>query len=202
MILLLDNYDSFVFNLEQCLTAHGADVETVRNDAHTVDELLALEPSAVVLSPGPGRPASAGVMAELLARLPGQVPVLGVCLGHQALVEAAGGVLEVDSAPVHGRATPVHHTGRGLFEGLPSPFPAGRYHSLRAERSSLPPELELTAWTEDGAVMGVAHRALPRVGVQFHPESILTSVGPRLIARFLALAGQSVAVTRGGPHGR
>lgn len=199
MILLIDNYDSFVFNLYQGLGTLGADVRVLRNDALSVEEALALGPAAVVLSPGPGRPAGAGICLDLLAALPDTVPVLGVCLGHQALVESEGGALEVDGAPVHGKASQVHHTGKGLFDGLPSPLSCGRYHSLRARRDGLPASLELTAWTEDGAVMGVRHRTLPRHGVQFHPESILTPRGASLLGRFLSLAGESVALeTLGG----
>lgn len=188
MILLLDNYDSFTWNLVQALAALGADVVVERNDARAASEFLALAPDAVVLSPGPGRPADAGAMPELIRRLPAGVPLLGVCLGHQALVESCGGALERDPAPVHGRASLVTHTGRGLFAGLPNPFPAARYHSLRARSDALPRELELAAWTADGLVMAVQHRTLPRAGVQFHPESILTPDGTRLLANFLALA--------------
>ena len=196
MILIIDNVDSFVFNLDQALAGLGAETRVVRNDAMSVDDLLALQPSAVVLSPGPGRPAGAGVTPELLRRLPERTPVLGVCLGHQALVEHHGGELEVDVAPVHGKATLVHHDRSGLFEGLASPLPCGRYHSLRAVRERLPESLRLVAWTEDGAVMAVEHTSLPRFGLQFHPESILTPLGDRLLERFLSVAGIPVAVTR------
>ena len=192
MILLLDNYDSFTFNLYQALAQLGAEVQVARNDALTVAEVLALAPRAVVLSPGPGRPRDAGITLELLGALPLATPLLGVCLGHQALVEHHGGALEVDAVPTHGKASPVHHDGQGLFAGLSSPFPAGRYHSLRAVRASLPEALALRAWTEDGAVMAVEHRSAPRFGVQFHPESILTPEGPRLLERFLERAGLAV----------
>lgn len=198
MILLIDNYDSFVFNLYQALAALGAEVRVVRNDALTVDEALALEPTAVVISPGPGRPQGAGIVLDLLKALPPQVPVLGVCLGHQAIVESEGGVLEVDAAPVHGKSSLVHHDGSGLFERLASPLTCGRYHSLRAVRSSLPETLRLVAWTEDGAVMAVEHTELPRFGVQFHPESILTPLGTRVLARFLSVAGEAVALDPAG----
>ncbi len=194
MILLIDNYDSFVFNLDQALAALGAEVRVVRNDTITVEEALALEPTAVVISPGPGRPQGAGVVLDLLASLPKHVPVLGVCLGHQALVESEGGALEVDGAPVHGKSSLVHHEGSGLFERLASPLTCGRYHSLRARRDVLPETLKLVAWTEDGAVMGVEHTELPRFGVQFHPESILTPLGSKLLARFLSIAGEAVAL--------
>jgi anthranilate synthase component 2 len=192
MILLLDNYDSFTFNLYQAMAGQGAEVVVVRNDAESVEELLARGPAGVVLSPGPGRPAQAGVLPELLRALPEGMPLLGVCLGHQGLVEHHGGRLELDPVPTHGKASLVHHDGEGLFRGLPNPFSAGRYHSLRAAREDLPADLRLTAWTEDGLVMGVQHRDLPRYGIQFHPESILTPQGDRLIGRFLAAAGESV----------
>ena len=187
MILMIDNYDSFTWNLVQVLAAAGAEVQVIRNDAESARSLLAREPDGIVLSPGPGRPANAGAMPELLLRAPPALPLLGVCLGHQALVECHGGALERDPVPVHGRASPVHHHGTGLFEDLPSPFEAGRYHSLRARREALPECLELTAWTAEGHVMAVRHRELPRFGVQFHPESILSPEGPRIFARFLEL---------------
>ena len=192
MILLVDNYDSFTWNLYQAMAALGVEVRVVRNDVLDADGLLALEPAAIVLSPGPGRPEGAGVCLPLLERAPDELPVLGVCLGHQSLVVHAGGQLAVDPVPTHGKASLVHHDGEGLFRGLPNPFSAGRYHSLRAAREDLPAELRLTAWTEDGLVMAVQHRELPRFGIQFHPESILTPQGDRLIGRFLAVAGESV----------
>jgi len=194
VILLLDNYDSFTFNLYQAMAAQGAEVRVLRNDAAPVAELLALGATGIVLSPGPGRPEEAGVCLELLAALPPELPVLGVCLGHQALVVHHGGELERDPVPTHGKATLVHHDGGGLFRGLPNPFPAGRYHSLRAVRERLPACLELSAWTESGLVMGVRHQELPRFGLQFHPESILTPLGERLLARFLTLAGEAARV--------
>ncbi len=190
MILLVDNYDSFTWNLYQQMAALGAEVEVLRNDALDARGFLALGPQAVVLSPGPGRPAEAGASPELIRELPDGVPLLGVCLGHQGLVEHYGGVLEVDPVPVHGKASSVHHDGSQLFRDLKSPFQAGRYHSLRARRDALPECLELSAWTEDGLVMAVRHVSLPRFGVQFHPESVLTPQGTRLMARFLALAGE------------
>lgn len=192
MILLIDNYDSFVFNLDQALSGLGAEVRVVRNDALTVQAALTLEPAAVVISPGPGRPGSAGIVPELLDALPRETPVLGVCLGHQAIVESEGGSLEIDGAPVHGKSSLVHHDGTGLFDGMASPLTCGRYHSLRAQRDGLPAGLHLSAWTEDGAVMAVAHTSLPRFGLQFHPESILTPLGSKLLARFLSLAGVAV----------
>ena len=185
MILLVDNYDSFTYNLYQALAISGAEVVVYRNDAASVAELLDLRPERVVLSPGPGRPRDAGVCLELLASLPPKVPLLGVCLGHQALVESLGGELEIDRAPVHGKASQVFHDGRGLFAELPSPLECGRYHSLRAAAETLPPALERSAWTEDGAIMGVRHRERPWHGVQFHPESILTPRGQTMIDRFV-----------------
>lgn len=193
MILLLDNYDSFTFNLYQAIAALGAEVEVHRNDALTVEQVLARAPTAIVLSPGPGKPSDAGIQPELLRRLPDSTPVLGVCLGHQGLVERCGGTLERDPAPTHGKSSLVHHDGDALFRGLPNPFPAGRYHSLRAKRDALPEELRLTAWTAEGLVMAVRHTALPRFGVQFHPESILTPQGSKLVANFLELAGEPIA---------
>jgi len=193
MILLLDNYDSFTFNLYQAMAALGVEVEVLRNDAVSVDEVLAMRPAAIVLSPGPGRPADAGIQPELLKRAPDGLPLLGVCLGHQGLVERYGGTLERDPAPTHGKASLVHHDGDELFADLPNPFPAGRYHSLRAVRDALPGELRLTAWTSEGLVMAVRHVSLPRFGVQFHPESILSPQGERILARFLERAGEPVA---------
>jgi anthranilate synthase component 2 len=193
MILLLDNYDSFTFNLYQAIATLGAEVEVHRNDALTVDQVFARAPTAIVLSPGPGKPSDAGIQPELLRRLPASMPLLGVCLGHQGLVERCGGILERDPAPTHGKASLVHHDGDALFRGLPNPFPAGRYHSLRAKRDALPAELSLTAWTAEGLVMAVRHTTLPRFGVQFHPESILTPQGSKLVANFLELAGEALA---------
>jgi len=190
VILLIDNYDSFAFNLYQSLAGMGAQVQVVRNDAYSVEALLAQAPTAIVLSPGPGRPKDAGVCLDLLAALPKGLPVLGVCLGHQSLVEHYGGSLEVYEGPVHGKASLVHHDAQGLFRGLSSPFPCGRYHSLRAVRATLPDCLELRGWTEAGDVMAVQHTSEPHFGLQFHPESILTPQGDQLLARFLLLSGE------------
>jgi anthranilate synthase component 2 len=192
VILLIDNYDSFTWNVYQALAELGSDVRVHRNDALTVDQVLALRPSALVLSPGPGRPEHSGICPELLQRAPDELPLLGICLGHQALVECYGGELECDPVPMHGKASLVHHDGSQLFDGLSNPFPAGRYHSLRAQRDLLPDELELSAWTEDGLVMAIKHKRLPRFGVQFHPESILTPQGSSVLANFLRLAGEPV----------
>lgn len=192
MILLVDNYDSFTWNVYQRLAELGAEVVVHRNDSLSVEAALALAPSALVISPGPGRPETSGITPELLRRLPATVPLLGVCLGHQALVEAEGGELERDPVPVHGKASLVHHDGSALFRGLPNPFLAGRYHSLRARRDACPATLIVSAWTEEGLVMAVRHRELPRFGVQFHPESILSPQGALLLANFLQLAGEPV----------
>jgi anthranilate synthase component 2 len=186
VILVVDHYDSFVYNLVQLVESLGRSTEVVRSDAEPAEALARRRPEAVLLSPGPGRPEDAGCFTELLGILPDETPVLGVCLGHQALGVACGGTVDRET-PVHGKASLVHHEGRGILEGVSDPFEAGRYHSLVVERDRLPDELELTAWTEDGLVMAVQHRALPRFGVQFHPESILTPEGPRIVENFLAL---------------
>ena len=191
MILLVDNYDSFTYNLYQLLGELNAQVRVVRNDAIGVDEALALHPSAVVLSPGPGRPAGAGITPTLLEKAPADLPMLGVCLGHQALVESEGGTLEVDPVPVHGKASAIRHDGTGMFAKIEDPFIAGRYHSLRSAKE-LPPTLELSAWTEDGHVMAVSHKEKPRFGLQFHPESILTPGGRMLLENFLIYSNRTV----------
>ncbi len=190
MIVLVDNYDSFTYNLVQYLRelAGDEDVRVIRNDAATPAEILAGEPRALVLSPGPGVPESAGVCVELV-RAAAAVPLLGVCLGHQAVAVAYGGRVVRAPVPRHGKNSEVHHNGRQVFEGLADPFTATRYHSLVAQRDSLPRELEVTAWTDDGLVMGLAHASRPHFGVQFHPEAYLTHGGKRLLANFLSLAG-------------
>jgi anthranilate synthase/aminodeoxychorismate synthase-like glutamine amidotransferase len=184
MLLMIDNYDSFTYNLVHLFQELGAEVAVYRNDAITVEEAEALGPSQLVVSPGPGRPADAGVSVELIRRLGPHVPTLGVCLGHQAIVEAFGGEVGQAQALLHGKSSPVEHDGRGVFAGLPEGFDAGRYHSLAATR--VPDELEITARTPDGEVMGVRHRELPIEGVQFHPESVLTPLGPQLARNFLS----------------
>jgi anthranilate synthase component II len=186
MILVVDHYDSFTYNLVQLIEGLGRETVVVKTDAASAEDLVARSPEAVVLSPGPGHPRDAGSFPDLLRRLPPTTPVLGVCLGHQALGLQAGGTVD-RAEPVHGKASLVHHGGRGILEGIPSPFEAGRYHSLVVVRDSLPADLELTAWTDDGLVMATQHRELPRFGVQFHPESILTPEGPRIVENFLAL---------------
>jgi len=183
MILMIDNYDSFTYNLVQLLAGPGAEVVVRRNDVETVAGLLALEPQGIVVSPGPGRPEDAGVSVELFQQHV-RIPMLGVCLGHQALGVAFGARVERTQV-MHGKTSPVHHEGTGLFTGTPSPFEATRYHSLEVRQETLPEELEPIAWSEDGTLMGMRHRALPYWGVQFHPESVLTEVGPRLMANFL-----------------
>ncbi len=187
MILVVDHYDSFTYNLVQLVESLGHATEVVKSDAESAESLLARNPAAVILSPGPGRPEGAGVFTDLLHLLQADVPVLGVCLGHQAMGLVAGGRVE-RATPVHGKASLVFHQGAGILAGLPNPFEAARYHSLVVLREGLPPELELTAWSDDGLVMATQHRALPRFGVQFHPESILTPDGPKIVRNFLALA--------------
>jgi anthranilate synthase component 2 len=189
VILMIDNYDSFTYNLVQILATAGAAVEVLRNDAESVDELLAREPRGIVISPGPGRPEDAGVTVELYRRR-APVPILGVCLGHQALAVAMGARVERSAQVMHGKTSPVRHGGTGVFAGLPDPFEATRYHSLEVVEDSLPPELLPVAWTPDGTLMGMVHRDLPYHGVQFHPESVLTGHGPRLVENFLALCGE------------
>lgn len=186
MILLIDNYDSFVYNLAQYLGELGAEVEVHRNDALSVEDIERMAPSHLVVSPGPGCPKDAGVSVAAIRRFAGRIPILGVCLGHQSIGEAFGGrVLRYQ--PVHGKTALVSHCGRGIFAGLPNPLRATRYHSLVVEAASCPAELEITATTEPGLVMGLAHRAWPIFGVQFHPESILTEGGHRLLGNFLAV---------------
>jgi anthranilate synthase/aminodeoxychorismate synthase-like glutamine amidotransferase len=180
-VLMVDNYDSFTYNLVHLFEELGAEVVVRRNDAVTVDEAEVLAPDRLVVSPGPGRPEDAGVSVELVRALGSRVPTLGVCLGHQAVVEAFGGEVGRAKALLHGKASEVEHDGRGIYAGLPERFEAGRYHSLAATR--VPEELEVSAWTGDGEVMGVRHRELPVDGVQFHPESVLTLPLGREIAR-------------------
>jgi len=186
-LLLIDNYDSFTYNLVQAFLVLGADVHVHRNDRIGVDEAAALEPTHLCISPGPGTPVDAGVSMKMIERFAGAIPVLGVCLGHQALVEVFGGAIVRAPRLMHGKTSAVQHDGRGVFAGLSNPLQAGRYHSLIAERDKLPESLDVTAWTEEGEIMGVRHRALAIEGVQFHPESILTPEGPQLLASFLAM---------------
>jgi len=189
MILVVDHYDSFVYNLVQLVEGFGRQTLVVRSDDRSGSQLAAERPEAVILSPGPGRPEEAGCMLELIRRLDEDIPLLGVCLGHQAIGAAFGAKVERGPFPVHGKASPIYHRGNGIFAGLPQPFEAGRYHSLVVRRSGLPADLEVVAETQDGLAMGIRHRRLPRFGVQFHPESILTPLGPRIVENFLRLIG-------------
>jgi len=184
-LAMIDNYDSFTYNLVQYLGELGADLEVVRNDVITVDELLANHYDRVVVSPGPCTPNEAGISLATIERLGGKIPLLGVCLGHQAIGQAFGGKVVHARTLMHGKTSPIHHIGAGVFRGLPSPFVATRYHSLAVERDSLPDCLEVTAWTEDGEIMGLRHKTLAVEGVQFHPESILTEHGHALLKNFL-----------------
>ena len=225
MILVIDNYDSFTYNLVQYLgelreapgqiqgSARPGTAESPgrperpelpewselpelvvrRNDQVTADEVERLAPAAIVVSPGPGTPRDAGVSVEVIRRMAGRTAILGVCLGHQAIGEVFGGAVVRAPEPIHGKAFPIHHDGSGVFAGLPDPFEATRYHSLIVRRQGLPPDLVVTAWTEDGLIMGLRHRAFAVEGVQFHPESILTTAGKRLLANFLRSAGLAVS---------
>ena len=191
MLLMIDNYDSFTYNLVQYFGELGQEVKVVRNDALTVAEIAALDPARIVISPGPATPDQAGVSLEVLHQLSGKLPILGVCLGHQSLGQAFGGRVVRARRIMHGKTSPIHHQGAGVFAGLPSPFLATRYHSLVVEKESLPDCLEITAWTEnaDGSfdeIMGLRHKALAVEGVQFHPESILTEHGHAMLRNFLA----------------
>ena len=185
MVLVIDNYDSFTYNLVQYLGELGEQMVIRRNDEITLPEIAPLNPLAVVLSPGPGTPAEAGICKELLLELGPTLPMLGVCLGHQCLGEAFGGTVRRASQVMHGKVSRVTHAEQSVFRGIPSPFAATRYHSLVVDRENLPPELEVTAWTDDGTVMGLRHRQYPLAGVQFHPEAILTEHGHALLANFL-----------------
>jgi len=188
MYLLIDNYDSFVYNLYHYFGELGAKMVVQRNDAMTVGDALALAPEGIVLSPGPCDPDQAGICLDLIQAAAGKFPILGVCLGHQAIGQAMGGKVLRAPVPMHGKVSEIHHKGTDLFQGLPNPFPATRYHSLIVERKSLPDCLEVTAETEDGLIMGLAHKTLPLYGVQFHPESIASENGHGLLENFMKLA--------------
>jgi anthranilate synthase component II len=188
MILVIDNYDSFTYNLVHYLNELGATTRVVRNDALTVDAALAMRPDAVVLSPGPCTPNEAGICLDLIAQAPDDLPILGVCLGHQAIGQAFGGEVVAAKALMHGKTSPIRHKGQTLFAGLPDGFTATRYHSLSVARESLPEVLEVTAWCDDGEIMGFSHKTRPIHGVQFHPESIATEGGHKLLETFLRLA--------------
>jgi anthranilate synthase component II len=185
MLLMIDNYDSFTYNLVQYLGELGEEVRVVRNDEITLEEIEALAPAHIVISPGPCTPREAGVSVPLVRRFAGRIPILGVCLGHQAIGEAFGGKIVHAQQLMHGKTSPIHHRGEGVFQGLPNPFTAIRYHSLAIERASKPEVLDVTAWTDDGEIMGVRHKTLAVEGVQFHPESILTEHGHALLKNFL-----------------
>ncbi len=198
MFLLIDNYDSFTYNLFHFLGELGAEVEVRRNDALGVDEALGLDPQGLVLSPGPCDPDRAGICLELIAAAAGKLPILGVCLGHQAIGQAFGGKVVRAPVPMHGKLSRVEHDGKGVFDGLSGSFPATRYHSLVVERDSLPDCLEVTAETDDGVIMGLRHRELPIHGVQFHPESIASEHGHAVLRNFLAIAENGSGAKAGG----
>ena len=189
MILVIDNYDSFTYNLVHYLNELGAETRVRRNDALSVDDAIAMRPEAVVLSPGPCTPDDAGICLDLLANAPESLPIFGVCLGHQAIGQAFGGKVIRAKELMHGKTSPIHHDGIGLFEGMGEGFIAARYHSLAVEKDSLPGVLNMTAWTDDGEIMGLQHQRRPIYGVQFHPESIATQNGHRLLGNFLDMAG-------------
>jgi anthranilate synthase/aminodeoxychorismate synthase-like glutamine amidotransferase len=192
VIVLVDNYDSFTYNLYQYLGELGETLRVVRNDQMTADEVLALRPARIVISPGPGNPDQAGISLAVIRLAAARgVPLLGVCLGHQALGQAFGGAVVRAPQLMHGKTSQIEHDGRTLFAGLPSPFTATRYHSLVVARASVPESLAVSAWTADGLVMGLRHRALPLEGVQFHPESVLTAAGRDLLRNFLRLGGEA-----------
>ena len=199
MIAVIDNYDSFTYNLIQYLGTLGAEVTVRRNDEVTVKELAAMKPDGLLISPGPGEPRDAGITEDAIRELAGQVPILGVCLGHQALGEVYGGRVVRAPRLMHGKTSPILHRGRGLFAGIDNPFEATRYHSLIVERESLPDVLEVTAWTPENELMGLKHKQHETWGVQFHPESILTTSGMKLIENFLTLC-RTAGVAPGGAH--
>jgi anthranilate synthase component 2 len=187
MLLMIDNYDSFTYNIVQYFGELGEEVVVHRNDKITIDEIEALAPARIVVSPGPCSPEEAGISVAAIRHFAGKVPLLGVCLGHQAIGAAFGGRVVRSASLMHGKTSPIHHDGKGLFTGLPNPFEATRYHSLVVERSSLPAALDVTAWVADGEIMGLAHQELPIWGVQFHPESILTEGGMDILRNFLEM---------------
>ncbi len=189
MLLMIDNYDSFTYNLVQYLGELGEDVRVFRNDEVTVEQIDELRPQRIVISPGPCTPNEAGISVALVEAFAGRVPILGVCLGHQCIGQAFGGKIVHAKTLMHGKTSPIHHQATGVFTGLPEPFTATRYHSLVIERESAPESLEITAWTDDGEIMGVRHKALPVEGVQFHPESILSEHGHALLKNFLSEEG-------------
>jgi anthranilate synthase component II len=202
MILVIDNYDSFTYNLVQYLGELGkelaiaADIQVYRNDQISVEKIRALQPDGIVISPGPGRPEDAGISTAVVKELGAIIPILGVCLGHQGIGQVFGGTVTAASELMHGKTSPIYHTGVGVFEGLDNPFIATRYHSLVVDRQTCPDTLEITAWVEDGTIMGVRHRDFPHIqGVQFHPESILTGAGKLLLKNFLVGIKRELAVS-------
>lgn len=186
---MIDNYDSFTFNIVQYFGQLGQNVIVHRNDKITIDEIDALNPDQLVISPGPCSPEEAGISIDAIRHFAGKVPILGVCLGHQSIGAAFGGTVKQSISLMHGKTSPIHHNGQELFEGLPSPFPATRYHSLIVERATLPACLKVTAWVDNGEIMGLRHATFPIWGVQFHPESILTEGGMTILSNFLKLSG-------------
>lgn len=187
MIIMIDNYDSFTYNLVQYLAELGQNVKVFRNDKITIDKIKKLKPSKIVISPGPGRPEDAGISCQLIRELAGKIPILGVCLGHQAIGYAYGGRIVNAPKLMHGKTSMVYHNQKDIFKGIPNPFEATRYHSLLVEKKSLPLCLEITAWTKKNEIMGLKHKKYPLWGVQFHPESILTKAGKKILANFLKL---------------
>jgi anthranilate synthase/aminodeoxychorismate synthase-like glutamine amidotransferase len=185
MLLLIDNYDSFTYNLYQYLSELGADVKVVRNDKTTLDEIEGMEPEQIIISPGPSTPQQAGISNDVIRRFGSKLPLLGVCLGHQCVGYSYGGTVASAGRIMHGKSSPIHHSNTGVFAGMPNPFSAIRYHSLAIERDNLPDCLEITAWTDDGEIMGVRHRSHPVQGVQFHPESFMTERGKDILKNFL-----------------
>lgn len=187
MILMIDNYDSFTYNLVQYLSELGQEVRVFRNDKITVDKIKGLKPSRIVISPGPGRPENAGISCRIIKEFSGKIPILGVCLGHQAIGYAYGGRIISAGRLMHGKTSAIYHNQKGIFKGIPNPFEATRYHSLLIDRKTLPSTLEITAWTREKEIMGVKHKNYAVYGVQFHPESILTRSGKDILANFLRL---------------
>lgn len=190
MIVLIDNYDSFTYNVVQMMASQGADMRVFRNDETTVDDVVAAAPAGLVISPGPCTPSEAGISVDLIRRMSGTVPLLGVCLGHQCIGEAFGATVSHARSIMHGKTSMVEHDGDGLYRGMKNPFPAGRYHSLSIKEGTLPDVLVANARTSDGEIMGIHHRLHPTYGVQFHPESVLTPSGKRLLRNFLQMAGE------------
>ncbi len=187
MILVIDNYDSFVYNIVQYLGEWEKNIRVFRNDQITTKQIAGLDPDAILISPGPGNPAQAGVCIETIKTFAGKIPILGVCLGHQCIGEAFGGKVVRAKNLMHGKVSAIYHDGKTIFKGLPNPFDATRYHSLIVERESLPGELQISAWTKEGEIMGLRHKVYPVEGVQFHPESILTSEGKKILKKFVSM---------------